>query len=133
MLYHTAICVQDVARAVGFYDRLLDTLGMHRVLDLMPAAVGYGRDRAEFWIQSPDQQPFLTISRGAHFCFGAPTEERVRAFHHAALVAGGRSVMAPGRYPEFGPNYMGAVVEDLDGHKVEVCLLRQDGPAPAAS
>jgi hypothetical protein len=46
----------------------------------------------------------------------------VRAFHRAALAAGGRDNGAPGLRPKYHPSYYGAFVFDPDGHNIEaVC------------
>ena len=119
MLYHTAICVTDVARSAIFYDEVLATLGMERIIDL-PGAVGYGGDHAEFWIQSPQQESFLTVTIGGHYAFQAESQETVDAFHSTALKAGGKTALTPARHPQYGPNYYGAVIEDLDGQMVEI-------------
>ena len=127
MLYHCSLCVSDVPRAAAFYDSILAPLGMRRVWDLAPLAIGYGRERGEFWLQSPEHQPFLSITRHAHFAFGCTSEAQVEAVHAAAVAAGGRSVTAPSGHPEIGADYFAAIVEDLDGHMVEIMKLR---PSP---
>ena len=46
----------------------------------------------------------------------------MRAFHVAALAAGGGDNGAPGLRPHYHPNYFAAFVLDPDGHNVEaVC------------
>lgn len=124
MLYHTSLVVADAPRAAAFYDAVLAPLGMRRIWDLMPRAVGYGRTRGEFWLQSPEHQPFLSVTRNAHFALGCESEEQVRAVHDAAVAAGGRSVTAPSTHPEIGVDYFAAIVADLDGHMVEIMKLR---------
>ena len=48
--------------------------------------------------------------------------EAVRAFHEAALRAGGVDNGPPGLRPQYHPDYYGAFVFDLDGHNIEaVC------------
>ncbi|MCW3836987.1 VOC family protein [Sphingomonas canadensis] len=124
MLYHTSLCVADVPRAAAFYDAMLAPLGMRRIWDLLPQAVGFGRERGEFWLQSPEHQPFLNITRNAHFAFGCTTAGQVAAVHDAAVAAGGRSVTPPSAHPEIGADYFAAIVEDPDGHMVEIMRLR---------
>src|SRR6188768_3636956 len=105
MLYHTSLCVPDVARASAFYDRMLAPLGMTRIWDLAPLAVGYGRERGEFWLQSPEHQPFLSITTHAHFAFACVDEAQVRAVHQAAVDGGARSVIPPSAHLEIGAEY----------------------------
>lgn len=122
MLYHTAICVADVARAARFYDHVLPVLGGRRIWDLGPEAVAYGASRGEFWIQTPAHQRSAGPSQGCHYAFAAKDQATVQAFYQAALAAGGTSEAEPACRPEYGPDYYGATVLDLDGHKVEVLV-----------
>ena len=61
-----------------------------------------------------------------HIAFLARTRAEVRAFHQAALRAGGRDNGAPGLRPQYHPNYYGAFVLDLDGHNVEAVCHRPE-------
>ena len=59
-----------------------------------------------------------------HFAFVAKDRAAVRAFHEAALEAGGKDNGAPGLRPQYHENYYGAFVLDPDGHNIEaVCHL----------
>ncbi|MBL8549138.1 MAG: VOC family protein [Hyphomonadaceae bacterium] len=122
MLYHTAICVHDVARTAAFYDKVLAVLGYRRVWDLMPEAVGWGEDRGVFWAQTPKSQGSPDISRQCHFAFGAKDEATVRAFYDAALAAGGKPDTPPAAHPEFSAGYFGGRVWDIDGNKIEILV-----------
>ena len=53
----------------------------------------------------------------------------MRAFHRAALEAGGTNDGAPGPRPDYGPDYFGAFVRDLDGNKLEAVLVRLPPPS----
>ena len=129
MLYHMSLCVPDVPRAAAFYDKLLAPLGMRRIWDLAPEAVGYGRERGEFWLQSPTHQPFLTVTQHSHFAFACETEEQVQAVYDVGIAAGGRSVMVPEAHLDIGVDYFAAILEDPNGHMIEIMKLR---PQPAA-
>jgi catechol 2,3-dioxygenase-like lactoylglutathione lyase family enzyme len=118
LLYHVAICVADTERAVTFYEAVLLPLGVRRVVDRMPVGAAFGDDRGEFWIQSPQAQPFLRITEAAHYAFVAGSKEQVMECERVALERGGRSLLAPTIYPN-GNNF-GCVFSDLDGHMVEV-------------
>jgi predicted lactoylglutathione lyase len=61
-----------------------------------------------------------------HVALMAETRAEVRAFHEAALAAGGRDNGGPGLRPHYHPNYYGAFVFDLDGHNVEVVCHRPE-------
>ena len=59
-----------------------------------------------------------------HFAFTAKDRAAVRAFHQAALKAGGKDNGVPGLRPHYHQNYYGAFVLDPDGHNIEaVCHL----------
>ncbi|HUO67713.1 MAG TPA: VOC family protein [Gammaproteobacteria bacterium] len=129
MLHHVSIGVADVARAAQFYDRVLQELGYKRVLEVLPYGIGYGDKQPSFWVQLPHNQQPAAVGNGAHVAFNATSEEMIRAFHRAALEAGGSDDGAPGPRPDYGPDYFGAFVRDLDGNKIEAVLVR----SPAAA
>ena len=124
MLHHVSIGVGDVMRAAQFYDRVLQELGYKRVLEVLPYGIGYGDKQPAFWVQLPHDQRAASTGNGVHIAFNATSEEMIRAFHRAALEAGGTDDGAPGLRPDYGPDYFGAFVRDLDGNKIEAVLVR---------
>lgn len=124
MLHHVSIGVADVTRAAQFYDRVLQELGFRRVFEVLPYGIGYGDKEPTFWVQLPHDQQAASTGNGVHVAFNATSEERIRAFHRAALEAGGTDDGAPGPRPDYGPDYFGAFVRDLDGNKIEAVLVR---------
>ena len=129
MLRHVSVGVANVERALGFYDPVLGALGFKRVMEYLPFAVGYGEGTPEFWVQLPHNGQPATVGNGVHIAFAAASEAAVAAFHRAALAAGGSDDGAPGPRPDYGPDYYGAFVRDLDGNKLEAVLT----PRPAQS
>lgn len=83
------------------------------------AAVGFGDDTgAYFWIGSS------TKERGpCHVAFSASSRAEVRAFHGAALKAGGIDNGAPGLRPQYHPDHFAAYVFDIDGHNIEAAFV----------
>lgn len=81
-------------------------------------ACGFGKNgKPDFWIGSEGK-----TTPPAHVAFVVGMRPEVRAFHTAACAAGGRDNGAPGFRPQYGPDYYGAFVRDLDGHNIEaVC------------
>jgi catechol 2,3-dioxygenase-like lactoylglutathione lyase family enzyme len=61
-----------------------------------------------------------------HIAFIADTRDQVRAFHAAALAAGGTDNGPPGLREIYHPNYFGAFVLDPDGHNVEAVCHRPE-------
>jgi catechol 2,3-dioxygenase-like lactoylglutathione lyase family enzyme len=81
-------------------------------------ALGYGKDgHPFFWIGDKEQ-----VGGGLHVALRVETRAQVRAFHAAALAAGGSDHGAPGPRPQYGPTYYAAFVRDPDGANIEaVC------------
>lgn len=119
-LSHVSLGTNRFDEAVAFYDTVLATLGIRRVFDLSEhQAMAYGRAFPEFWIQRPhDGQPAQTAN-GVHIAFLAESNAQVDAFHQAALAHGARCDGPPGPRPQYGDEYYGCFVRDLDGHKIE--------------
>jgi catechol 2,3-dioxygenase-like lactoylglutathione lyase family enzyme len=122
MLNHVSIGVTDLMRAAKFYDAVLGTLGYKRVADYSPHAIGYGTDRPEFWIGAPHNQRPMSAGNGTHLGFSARTKAQVMKFHEVALREGASNNGEPGPRPDYGPDYYGAFIYDLDGNKVEATL-----------
>jgi catechol 2,3-dioxygenase-like lactoylglutathione lyase family enzyme len=127
MLHHLSLGAVDIERALRFYDAALAPLGYVRVWsDLRPGeqgqAVGYGpRGCGDRLAIKQVAEPVPPIP-GFHVAISAPTPAAVRAFHAAALQAGGTDNGAPGLRPQYGPTYYAAFVVDPEGHRLEaVC------------
>src|SRR5262249_10473248 len=94
MFDHVSIGVRDIAHAKRFYDAVLAPLG-YKCLRESPTLLGYGSDGVALWI-SPTASPLpADPNSGLHFCFAAPDDAAVRAFHVAALNAGGQDNGGP--------------------------------------
>ncbi|MGD9925343.1 MAG: VOC family protein [Pseudorhodoplanes sp.] len=128
MLDHVGIPVSDFSRARAFYLSVLKPLGYDLVLEVSSeetggqSHAGFGsKGRPQFWIGTGKP-----IRGRVHFAFSAKTRDAVRAFHAAALKAGGRDNGEPGLRPHYHENYYGAFVLDPDGHNIEaVCHLAE--------
>jgi catechol 2,3-dioxygenase-like lactoylglutathione lyase family enzyme len=124
MLDHVSLGVKDLERSRRFYDAVLGYLGLVRILDFEERGSDYGamagQVGVEFTITREIDGAFS--SRGMHLCFRAPNRQAVRAFHHAALAAGGTDDGRPGLRTQYHPDYYAAFVLDPDGHRIEaVC------------
>ena len=118
MLGHVSLGVRDLARAGGFYDAALASLGWVRLWDA-PQGLGYGPPGGGEKLNlfpHPDARP---PGPGFHLAFDAPDRAAVDAFHAAALGAGGGDNGAPGLRARYGPTYYAAFVVDPEGHHLE--------------
>lgn len=122
-LHHVSLGTRDMTKALAFYDPVMATLGLKRVMDFAPFAVGYGSEgHPVFWIQLPHDRNPASVGNGVHIGFNATSQEQVAAFHDAALKNGGTDDGGPGPRPDYGPHYYGAFVRDPDGNKIEATL-----------
>jgi catechol 2,3-dioxygenase-like lactoylglutathione lyase family enzyme len=114
---HIGLAVRDFGAAKSFYRRALAPLGIEVILE-GDGWVMLGRDgKPEFWFGVHGIPP-----GPIHIAFAAETRAQVRAFHRAALAAGGRDNGAPGVRAKYHPHYYGAYVFDPEGHNIEaVC------------
>ena len=125
MLDHIGLAVSDIARSRAFYEAALAPLGYRFVHDIPPDGTESGGTAVMFGVG--DEVDFVIADNerpgeGNHVAFRAETREAVRAFHAAALQAGGKDNGAPGPRPQYGQTYYAAFVEDPDGFNIEaVC------------
>ena len=118
ILDHFGFSVADAERSKRFYVQALTPLGIAIVME-GHGWVGMGREgRPQFWFGGGDGQGAGPI----HLAFVAQSRAEVRAFHEAAVAAGGKDNGAPGLRPQYHADYYGAFVLDPDGHNIEaVC------------
>lgn len=118
MIDHIGIKVTDLPRSVAFYGQALAPLGYTELMNFGMAA-GFGeKGKPDFWISIGG----VPGAAGVHLCFHTSSRAVVRAFHAAALAAGGTDNGAPGVRADYHENYYGAFVLDPDGHNIEaVC------------
>jgi catechol 2,3-dioxygenase-like lactoylglutathione lyase family enzyme len=123
IMSHVSIGTNRFKEAIAFYDKVLATVGARRVLEIPGvAAVAYGKQFPEFWVQTPIDGQAANVGNGTHFGFMASSREAVDAFYAAAIAAGAKPDGAPGPRPHYGPAYYGCFVRDLDGHKIEAAF-----------
>ena len=119
-LSHVSLGTNRFDEAAAFYDAVLATLGIRRVLDLSQyQGSGYGRAFPEFWIQRPHDGGAAQTANGVHVAFLAESNAQVDAFYEAALAHGARCDGPAGPRPDYGHDYYACFVRDLDGHKIE--------------
>lgn len=128
MLSGVCIGTNDLLAAGAFYDAVLATIGMRRVLS-DPRELGYaGADgRITLFVIVPYNDQPATFGNGTQVMFYAPDAKAVRAFHTAALRCGGTDEGLPGPR-SYHPDYYGAYVRDLDGNKLNVSVSLETHP-----
>lgn len=113
---HVHLRVRDLQASRAFYVAALEPLGIPLIIDT-PESVQFPN-----FALSADGPP----STHVHVAFIAPDRDAVRAYHAAALAAGGTDNGAPGERP-YGPPHMetfAAYALDPDGTNVEaVCRI----------
>lgn len=118
-LSYVMVGTRDVARARPFYDAVLPVIGGAVFADFMPHGFCYGlRGGGRIWVASPQNGEAATPSNGGMVGLLCESEAEVQAAHASALAHGGSDEGAPGPRPQYGPNFYGAYVRDLDGNKM---------------
>jgi catechol 2,3-dioxygenase-like lactoylglutathione lyase family enzyme len=120
---HITVGVSDLARSRAFYRAALAPLGFAELSEETDESEGvaFGPPGMDDFIISTAYEPGTN-----HVAFAAESREQVRAFHAAALAAGGRDNGAPGDRREYSPGYYGAFVLDPDGHNIEAVFHDPD-------
>jgi catechol 2,3-dioxygenase-like lactoylglutathione lyase family enzyme len=124
---HLNIAVPDLAAAVAFYEPVLASIGITKMLEIPPnatpnqptAMTGFGLAGVKpyFWLIDGG-----TVGTNMHLAFTVDTRKEVEVFHEAALAAGATSLLAPGVHPEYHADYYGGFVTDPHGINLEaVC------------
>lgn len=118
ILDHIGYAVTNFPRARSFYTQALEPLGIVVVMEGDGWAM-FGRNgKPQFWVGAYGKSPESRL----HIAFAADNREQVRAFHAAALAAGGSDNGAPGIRAQYHKDYYGAFVIDPEGHNIEaVC------------
>jgi phospholipase C len=115
MLDHVSLGVTDLERSRRFYDAALRPLGLVRILDFEGRGSDYGAMPGQLGVEFTITAELSAGSPapGMHFCFRAHDREAVRAFHAAALRAGGHAGVT---HPttELSPDYQGCRRADPD-------------------
>jgi len=118
IISHVSIGTNHYDRAVRFYESVLATLGIVKIMEY-PGAAAFGKAYPEFWVQTPLNGEPASVGNGCHFSFLATNRQSVDLFHETAVKNGGVNDGNPGERPDYGHQYYGAFIRDPDGHKIE--------------
>jgi catechol 2,3-dioxygenase-like lactoylglutathione lyase family enzyme len=112
MLDHVGIRASDRPASEGFYDTVLDALG-----------IGQGHNDEEYveWgdFAMGAASDAVGVTRHLHVAFTASSRALVDAFWEAGTSAGFRSDGEPGPRPVYRDDYYGGFLLDPDGNSVE--------------
>ncbi len=115
LIDHIQLVVRDIEASRRFYKAVFEALDI-------PVG-GEGPDHFwadELYVSTADSEAAQGQLTGRHhLAFQADSEDRVQAFHRAALAAGGTDNGEPGERAQYHPGYYGAFVLDPDGNNIE--------------
>ncbi len=117
MIGFVMIGTNDLKKAISFYDVLLQTVNLKRVVTNEKYA-GYSSkekpDDVEFYVTNPVNKQKATFGNGTQISFIVSTKESVDEFYSTGIKLGGKDEGAPGK--KSGDYY--CYVRDLDGNKI---------------
>jgi catechol 2,3-dioxygenase-like lactoylglutathione lyase family enzyme len=119
MIAYATVGVNDMERAIGFYDAVFAPLGARRETT-SATWTGYARagEAGRFFLTRPWDKGAASGGNGTMLAFLAPSRAAVDAFHAAALASGGTDEGAPGVREGMNPVFYAAYVRDPDGAKL---------------
>jgi catechol 2,3-dioxygenase-like lactoylglutathione lyase family enzyme len=119
MIAYSTIGVDDMARAIRFYDAAFAALGAVRDTT-SETWTGYSRagDRARFFLTRPFDRAAASGGNGAMLAFLGEDRAAIDLFHAAALANGGTCEGPPGVREGMNPVFYAAYVRDCDGNKL---------------
>ena len=122
MLSGVCVGTNDLENAGAFYDNILATIGMSRVV-VTPEEIGYAAADGvvTFFVVKPYDKKPASFGNGTQVMFYAPDQDAVQKFHEAAIKNGGSDEGAPGPR-DYSEGYFGAYVRDIDGNKLHVAI-----------
>jgi catechol 2,3-dioxygenase-like lactoylglutathione lyase family enzyme len=110
---HVTIRASDREASEGFYERVLDVLGIEKTYSDPGAFAEWNDFSLSAW------SPGKPVTRRLHIGFVAPSREHVDEFWRVGTAAGFRSEGEPGPRPEYGDTYYGSFLLDPDGNSAE--------------
>lgn len=119
MIAYSTVGVNDMDRAIAFYDAVFAPLRVKRETT-SAAWTGYSRpgEPGWFFLTRPWNKGEASGGNGAMLAFLAPDRAAVDRFHAAALAAEGSDEGRPGVREGMDPIFYAAYVRDPDGNKL---------------
>lgn len=121
MVGYVTLGTNDLARAMQFYDSLLESLGATRLMELETFILwGTSLNEACLAITKPFDEKSATVGNGVMVALQVQSKDAVDALHEKALALGAQDEGAPG--PR-GDGFYAAYFRDLDGNKLNAFFL----------
>ena len=117
MIGFVMIGTNDLNKAIKFYDILLETIDLKRVIT-NEKYIGYSSkekpEDIEFYVTNPVNKEKATYGNGTQISFVLKSKETVDKFYNLGIKLGGKDEGAPGI--RSGDYY--CYIRDLDGNKI---------------
>jgi predicted lactoylglutathione lyase len=117
MIGFVMVGTNDLDKAINFYDNLLETIGLKRIVTNKKYA-GYSTkekpEDIEFYITNPVNKEKATYGNGTQISFILKSRESVDKFYNLGIKLGGKDEGPPGI--RSGEYY--CYIRDLDGNKI---------------
>ena len=119
MIAYSTVGVNDMDRAIAFYDAVFAPLGAVRDTTSQ-TWTGYVRpgESGRFFLTRPFDRAAASSGNGVMLAFLAKDRAAVDAFHVEALRSGGADEGPPGVREGMNPVFYAAYVRDPDGNKL---------------
>jgi catechol 2,3-dioxygenase-like lactoylglutathione lyase family enzyme len=122
MIGYATIGTNNLDKARGFYDAIMEPLGGKRTFDFGERMQFYGgQGQAMLAVCKPYDGSEASVGNGSMFGINAATKDAVDKAHAAAMAAGGTCEGPPGQRMD---GFYGAYFRDLDGNKL--CVFNTD-------
>jgi catechol 2,3-dioxygenase-like lactoylglutathione lyase family enzyme len=120
MLGFVTIGTNNLQESCKFYDAVLPSLGMKKVLTT-ERYIGYAKsnnsEKIEFYLMIPFNREDATYGNGTMIAFLAKSRSDVDSFHKIAIEKGAVNEGTPNLRPSDSGDYY-AYVRDADGNKI---------------
>ena len=117
MIGFVMVGTNNLVKATKFYDTLLDTIELQRVV-MNEKYAGYASkkkpDEVKFYVTNPVNNEKATFGNGTQISFLVKSKDLVNNFYNTGIKLGGKDEGVPG--VRSGDYY--CYVRDLDGNKV---------------
>ena len=117
MIGFVMIGTNDLDKAIKFYDILLESIDLKRVIT-NEKYIGYSSkknpEEIEFYVTNPIDKKKATYGNGTQISFSVKSKETVDSFYNIGIKLGGKNEGAPGI--RSGDYY--CYIRDLDGNKI---------------